>query len=259
MYTLGIGADEYAEFLSKLFRKVASGLEPDGCVWREDDDIHFGFEEPVAKKKRKKKKQPNPRIFKPTASSRAGSRKRFDQSDLPARATRQQTSKANAGHEAKVNDAREEGCSRYMAGVSLDDRLATMQAATDSKGRADSVPTPTVDGSESDDSRGESAAAAAAAPSLAAALGRRASVHVSQREAMDESMRSSQRRRSVAIDAKILQQAAEGVHDLVGFDATGGGDNRVVVPWLKLRGLRQLMMTKSRVAPALYSVECLET
>ena len=40
-YTLGISSEEYVHFLWKLFWRIARGSPPHGCVWKDDSEIFF--------------------------------------------------------------------------------------------------------------------------------------------------------------------------------------------------------------------------
>jgi len=87
VYTLGIGAAEYADFLWRLFRKIATGHDPSEYAWKDDANITHGLDDeqppPAAKPTPKARGRdtstgkPRSRLFETTASSRAHSRKRL--------------------------------------------------------------------------------------------------------------------------------------------------------------------------------------
>ena len=82
MYTLGVGCQEYIDFLWKLFWRIAEGNPPDNCTWKQDSDIFYRDlreeDEPSKRSKRGRRKKAarvmvkqNSRLMEPTASTRA--------------------------------------------------------------------------------------------------------------------------------------------------------------------------------------------
>ena len=176
MYTLSVCVEEYVSFLWKLFWRVAKGDPSAGCVWKRDVEIVFrSFDEDD---------DPEPVASKPKKGSPKSSKRRKGGGDLPFQSRLLQSTASS------------------RAFVRKKDLISSASASPPPSSTLDAYRAPQRKGALP--AKQPEQRASADGGSLAAALTRRSSNAGLSAKHSDEFMRSSMRRKSLALDAEQL-------------------------------------------------------